>query len=195
LFDRTLLFNIALFHNEYRDQQQIVFKDGGPVLVNAASSRSSGAEFELNFAPGGGFSIQSGLSLLDGKYKDYIDPSGFDYSGGKIVQASDVTANATIQQVIQLGDGELTLQGNVKYSSSYYATVPYIPLDKIAGQTLFDVRIGYEFGPARAFSVAAFGRNLTNERYCATTGEIPWGMGQCAPNEPRTYGVQVRAEF
>jgi iron complex outermembrane receptor protein len=193
--DRAVALNVALFRNEYKDQQQIVFKDGGPVLVNAASSRANGAELEVNVAPGNGLTIQGGLSVLDGKYKKYIDPSGFDYSGGKLVQASDVTANATVQQAFEIGSGELTLQGSVKYFSSYYATVPYVPLDKIPGQTLFDARIAYAFGADRNFSIAAFGRNLSNERYCATTGEIPWGLGQCAPNEPRTYGVQVRASF
>ncbi|MFZ2506991.1 MAG: TonB-dependent receptor, partial [Steroidobacteraceae bacterium] len=33
LLDRTLRLNLALFHNDYSDQQTLAFKDGGPVLI------------------------------------------------------------------------------------------------------------------------------------------------------------------
>ena len=67
--------------------------------------------------------------------------------------------------------------------------------DRIAAHTLADARVAFAFGPKYVYEVALWGHNLSDQRYCTTTGELPWGMNQCAPNEPRTYGVQVRAGF
>ena len=209
--NRTLRLNMALFRNDYKDQQTAVFQDGGLVLINAASSTTNGFEAELNWAPGENWLIQAGLGLLDDKYSAFVDPAGEVFTGGKIVQASDVTANGLIQKSFDLGAGRLSAQVGFKYFSAYYPVAEYVlpsgypttnptpvsyaPVDRIDAHTLVDARIGYAFGGKREFEVALWGHNLSDQRFCTTTGQLPWGMSQCAANEPRTYGVQLRAGF
>lgn len=196
LFDRSLRLNIALFRNDYTDQHAIVFQGGGPVLVNAAASTTDGLEIEASWLPGDGWNVQAGLGLLDAKYDDFLDPStGANYAGEAIVQASDVTANGLVQKTWTVGNGSVSVQGSFKYSSDNFATTPYVPLTHIDSRTLFDARIAYALGADEAWVVSLWGKNLSDERYCTTTGEIPWGMGQCAPYEPRTFGVRLRAAF
>ena len=81
LLDRSLRVNGALFRNDYTDQQTFTFKDGCPVLVNAAESTIDGAEVELEWLPAAGWIVSSSLGLLDAKYDDFIDTDGTDYSG------------------------------------------------------------------------------------------------------------------
>ena len=48
---------------------------------------------------------------------------------------------------------------------------------------------------APAFLANPAGRNLGDERFCSYAGTLPLGTAQCLVNEPRTYGITLRASF
>lgn len=206
LLDRTLRVNASLFWNEYSDQQQTVFDAASSALTlaNAASATIKGVELEIDWRPVQDFVVQAGLGYLDAEYGNFIATPGnplADFSGQRVIQSSKFNANALIRKSWDIGDGKFSVQGSVKYFSSF-ATVAeniapgvYSPLVIIPQNALFDARIAYSFGRDNAYEVSAWGKNLSNERYCTTNGSTPFGGGQCGPNEPRVYGVAVRATF
>ena len=206
LFDRMLRLNAALFWNDYSDQQQTVFDpvSFGLILANAANATIKGVEVEVEWKPMRGLLIQSGIGLLDAKYGKFVATPGdplSDFSGQHVVQSSKFNWNGLIRKSFDIGSGKLSFQGSFKHFTKYayvaenIAVGRYSPLVIAPKNTLYDARIAFAFGASNAFEISLWGKNLSNERYCATNGSTTHGSGQCGPNEPRTYGLSARASF
>lgn len=76
LFDNRLLFNLTLFHSDYRNLQtsQTIANAAGAfvsLVRNAAASVSQGAELEFQWTPGDHFRVGGSLTYLDAYYSDY----------------------------------------------------------------------------------------------------------------------------
>jgi len=61
-----------------------------------------------------------------------------------------------------------------------------------------NARASYAFGPERRYELAAFGDNLTSEKYCLEIQDLRGVSGSlyCVPNEGEVrYGLQFRVNF
>jgi iron complex outermembrane receptor protein len=196
LLDRSVLLNLALFQNDYRDQQVLSFLNGFPALVNAAESTIRGAELEMQWQPGDDWSIAASLGFLDATYDKFVLETG-DFSGNNMVQAPDVTASALIRKEWSVGAGRLSAQGSAYHIGKQDYDITNLNSAKEDAHSLFDARLAYAFGGERAMELALYGKNLTDERYCVAISDLSGlvGTGQCSVNAPRTYGVAFRASF
>lgn len=195
LLERTLRLNVAVFRNDYKDQQTFTFKDGGPVLVNAAKSTIDGAEVELEWLPAPGWTVSSGLGLLNARYDEFIDTDGTVYSGNDMIQAPDMNWSGTIRRSWDTSVGAFSAQVGFQHVSDQYFGVDNAPVTLVEAYTLYDAQLRLAFGDGARYDVTAWGRNLGDERFCLYTGTLPFGNAQCIINEPRTYGVTFRAKF
>jgi len=206
LADRTLRLNVALFRNDYSDQQQTVFDAGSSALVlaNAASATIDGAELELEWRPVRGMLLQAGIGYLDAAYGNFIATPGnplADFSGQQVIQSSKFNANVLVRQSWDVGDGLFSVQGSMKRFTSFAYVAEnssvgqYSPVVRAPASSLFDARLVYEFGSSGKYELSLWGKNLGDERFCTTNGSTPFGSGQCGPNEPRTYGASLRLSF
>lgn len=68
LQDGRLRINGAIFHTDYEDLQVQVFNSVAPVTQNIGAASISGAELEVQAAPGDGWLIEGSFSYLDAEY-------------------------------------------------------------------------------------------------------------------------------
>ena len=195
LLERTLRLNVALFHNDYSDQQCFTFKDGGPVLVNAAESSIDGAELELEWVPADGWLVTSALGLLDAVYDEFIDTDGRVYSGNQMIQAPDLNWSGTIRRTWDTTWGTLAAQASFHHVDDQYFGVDNSPATLVESYSTYDAQLRLGLGESGRYDLTAWGRNLGDERFCINAATTPLGSAQCLVNEPRTYGLTLRASF
>jgi iron complex outermembrane receptor protein len=196
LLDRSVLLNLALFQNDYNDQQVLSFLNGFPALVNAAESTIRGAEVELQWQPGADWNLAASLGILDATYDKFILVTG-NFSGNNMVQAPDVTASALVRKEWSLGTGRLSAQASAYHIGKQDYDITNLNSAKEDAHSFLDARLAYAFGGDRPMELALYGKNLGDERYCVAISDLSGlvGTGQCSVNAPRTYGVAFRASF
>ena len=197
LFDRKLQLNIAGFLSDYENQQVFTFIGGAAALLNAGKASINGIEAELTWAPDGGWLVQGGLGLLDAKYDSFFLPEesgGPDFSGKRTPHTPKATFTGLVQKSFDVGDNELSAQISFKQTSSQFASFKNGADDFLPSRTTFDVRIRYLFGEDQQLELAAFGKNIFDERFCQTIQPGSF-TNQCIVNEPGTYGVKLGMKF
>ncbi|MGE3744556.1 MAG: TonB-dependent receptor [Sphingomonadaceae bacterium] len=210
LFDRVLRANVAAFHYDYKNIQ-LSKNDGSGVqtVLNAAAAKIQGVELELVLAPRldfGKLQLNSSLSLLDSKYKDFqggpiSTPTGVggnvisfgDLSGNKLIHAPKWTLSIGGSFSVPVGDNEIGISGNWFHNDGFYWET-----DNRFSEGAYSVVNGevyFTFGSDNQFKVRAFGKNLTNTHYASfaftqgTFGDLQ------TTSPPRTYGVGFGFKF
>ncbi len=102
---------------------------------------------------------------------------------------------ATIQPRVTTGrteHGELALSGNLYYTS-YFFFSPSGTQFRQPGYATLDVRLQWD-DPTRRYMVAAYGTNVTNERYRTQVQYNAFGIG-AEWSQPASWGLEVGAKF
>ena len=211
-FDKKLQTNIAVFYNDYDDQQQqVTFADPGSpdslnsTLVNAAKVRTAGAEFEAQFAPGDGWRADLSVGYLDGKVKE---DSLFAQTGGalaieegrELTNSPKWTVTAAIEKEIELPIGGVF---KAHFDGRYTSERTYNLIDTAATRylftdpdyLLFNAFASYRFGPEERYSISVYGKNLTDTVYSHLLQEFGIGNVIVFASNPRTYGATIGVEF
>ena len=120
-----------------------------------------------------------------------IVQSSIDASGFKMQRSPEFSGNIGASYKIPLADGNLTLSGNLYYTSSFY----FDPEQQFRqdGYALLSLRAQW-VDPSDRFTVAVFGDNVTNKRYQTQVLFTTIGTG-AVWNSPTTYGVSLGAKF
>lgn len=193
--DGRLVLNGALFYNDYTDQQVNRLEAGVTILTNAAESSIVGGELELQWVPADGWFIRASLGLLDGKFDSYTS-GGSDFSDTQLINAPDWNLSVVARKEWQLTDGLFSLQADVAAVDDQYFDAGESPLMLEDGYAVWNARAAYTFGPNGRYSIAAWGKNLSEEAYCETRSDISvFGFVGCLPTEPRTFGITGMIEF
>jgi outer membrane receptor protein involved in Fe transport len=210
LWDRRGIFNAALFHYDYRNQQ---FLDAftlpggsgsGFHTVNAPKSKVDGAEFELHAKASDDLEIRAALGLMRSKYVELtLHAETRDCCvGNQLIQAPDYNGSLGIDWRFAhtaAGDVRLILEGNY-YAKQYFDAYN---TERIAqgAYGIANARVSFTSSADRGFDVAAWVKNLTNEKYIAyglnqndpDTGALGFDYGLVG--EPRTYGAELTYRF
>jgi iron complex outermembrane recepter protein len=197
LFDRRLLFNVAMFLIDWKNLQTVVFTPTTPprtFIGNAGKARSQGVELELSWRPTDSVLVGGSHAYTDATIRNaYLSaPNGArlansaKHSFNLYAQATpqltaDVTGYARIDWS-SIDDRFAALQG-IGLGAAPPGTSPVIP----ANRTL-SVRVGGDYGK---FSLRVFADNLLDRRN--VVGLAEWGTRLIA--QPRTIGVQLGASF
>lgn len=111
--------------------------------------------------------------------------------GYHMQRAPGFTGNLGASYVAPLAGGNLTLSGNLYYTSSFFfdASQQF----KQRGYETLSARVQWE-DASKHFTVAVFGDNLTNDRHVnqVISNTVATGAGW---NSPTTYGVSVGVKF
>lgn len=218
LFDGNLQFNLAAFHYDIENLQVqfISLFQGGAVSfenAKAASVRGLDANLRLKILPSyfDRLVLSLGAALLDGRYDDYQNGSGFDpeddnpltltgafssnndYSGNRTVRTPRYTGTASLSKSWSVPGGRLEAGGDVYRNSGYYYAASNDPRFEQPAYTLYGARLSYLYQPWQ-LRLTAFGRNLGDSQY--TQGLIATDFGpnySLAP--PLTYGLRLNWDF
>ncbi len=191
------------------------------ILQNAGSARIYGGEFEAVIKPSSQLTLRTGVSALSGKFKNFtnaqvtipattVNPVPAtacvmgtgptiggnrtvicDVSGNRVNNTPFFTANVGGNYTAPVGDGEISLSGNLYYSGhSYWDTFNRL---REPSKLLANAEIGWKPGPAD-FRISLWGENLFNEQYSLTLTTSGTADSQVLA-QPRTYGVRLDYSF
>jgi iron complex outermembrane recepter protein len=209
-----LSYEAAGFYYDYKNLQVSLFQGNPPSaqIINAASARIYGLEGSVNYAPGGGFSVNAGLAWTHGRYRDFPGapiytrcPTIAGCGGGTsfFVQGTNLR-NVTMQRTPEftgnlgaaydtdLGGGKLKLSGNLYYSSKFFFAPSGTQFPQKAYEVL-SLRAQWT-DPSDRFTLAAYGDNVTSSRYLTQVQYNNFGIGAIW-SAPVTYGLEVGVKF
>jgi len=196
--DRRITLNMAAFHYSYSNQQFINVDPAtaAQTLLNIPRSRILGGEAELTARATDMLTLRAGVGILDTKIKRGM-VSGVDVSGNRLSNAPRLTFTGGFDATVMDNDsGEISLHGDLNYSSNQYFEVLNIPRLRQNEYVLLSGHIDWESGDGR-WTASVWGKNLTNKFYFTSRIDLLAGFGfdYNHVGTPRTYGVTVGVKF
>jgi len=213
LFDKRARVSFSVFHYDVKDLQLTEVGGAGNSNTLKTAKKAIGQGFELNLDA---YVTPNLLMTFSGSYNDtkikdpnltvagcgsgmctVLDPQSsttgqYFIDGNALPQAPKWIGNVTARYGIPTASGEYYIYTDWAYRSKvnfflYEAT-------EFTGKSLLTggLRIGYIWGDGK-YEVAAFGRNITNK--IVAVGAIDFNNLTGFINDPRTFGVQFRAQF
>ena len=218
LFERRARVNFGVFHYEVKDLQLTAV--GGAananILLNAKKATGQGFELDSQFYLTERLLATLGVGYNDTQIKDPnlvvavcgngqkvtspnctvtnpMTPAGLaKINGNPLPQAPKQTLNFTLKYSQPVGSGEVYAYTDWVYRSKvnfflYEST-------EFTGKPLTEggLRVGYTWGNGK-YDLAAFGRNIANQ--IRIVGGIDFDNLTGFINEPRTWGLQFKAQF
>ena len=210
LMDRRARLAFSAFRYTVKDQQLTAV--GGAananILLNADKAVGQGFELDVQALLGDNLVATLGLGYNDTKIRDrnlavavcaactVTDPRSPGgqalIDGNPLPQAPRLTGNVTLKYTVPLGSGEVYAFTDWAYRSKVnfflYESVEF------TGKALLEggVRVGYSWGNGK-YDAAAYVRNVANQ--IRVVGGIDFNNLTGFINEPRTFGVSLRASF
>lgn len=187
------------------------------VTQNAASTIAQGVELEATFKPVKSVTLRGSASYNDAYFVDFakaqcytgqtaalgcvVDPvtraASQNLSGKEVYRAPDwlLTAGVAYQTRV-LSGMKLNLNGDLRYSSGYYAGLNLNPTSYQPGYTALNAGIRLTTADDK-YSFAVIGRNLSNRIYATLAVDKPGGKGEAfaVAGEPRMVVLQVEGKF
>ncbi|MEX1667049.1 TonB-dependent receptor [Zhongshania arctica] len=210
LWDRRARINSAFFYYDYTDQQFINVVGVSNFLENAGGSKIFGFESEMYFALTEKLTVQIGLGILKSEYTELElsnvqtvnnDDDVVDLAGNELISAPNISANISIDYDIFTNDYgylSMNLNGNYQADQWYSAYNDKIGYDKIRqeGYGLYNARFTW-FGSDDNYSIAVWGKNLTETKYdgYAINLQAGFGFDYFQQGAPRTYGLEATYKF
>ncbi len=216
LFDGRGRMSFTVFSYTMDDQQLTAV--GGSnnfnTLINADKTKGKGFEFDLEAYLTERLLVTLGMSYNDTEIDDpglavaycgspgpghctLLDPAGsvagtVIIDGNRLPQAPEWIANVTARYARPLADGELFFYTDWAYRSDVNFFL--YEAAEFTGKSLLEggLRVGYNWNDDR-YQVSAFGRNITDT--LRAVGAIDFNNLTGFINEPRTWGVEFRANF
>jgi iron complex outermembrane receptor protein len=204
------VFNTALFHYDYKNQQFLdAFTLPGGLCtgfhtINAPKSRVDGAEFEFRAKATDDLEIGANLGLMSSKYVELTlhAQSRTCCVGNRLIQAPDYNGNLSADwRFAHLASGDLRLYVDGNYYGKQYFDA--FNTERIAqgAYGIANARLSFESKTKPGFTVGAWVKNMTNRQYLAyalnqndpDTGALGFDYGLVG--EPRTYGADVTVRF
>jgi iron complex outermembrane receptor protein len=205
VFGNAGQLNIALFHYGYKDLQvnTIVSVGGGAGLVlvnNAATATVNGLEgdLKLRVSPAGTFDAT--FAYTDAKYDDFTtcvyepDNTLHDCSGNALRNAPKVTLTLGYEHRIAVGNGNMTLRADTRFSSKYYNDDTNSDLFRQGSYTRSGLSARYDTADYKYY-VSAYVRNLENRNVMASRFPAVVGSSRGYFAAPRTVGMSIGTQF
>lgn len=205
-----LRLNLAAFYGRYDDLQVSVYDGGIGFLVgNAASSTSRGMEAEFIWQIAPQWRALGQVSWVDFSYRDFPDANCStterlntgqticDWSGRRTPFVPEWEAALALEHTAELGDWTLRQRLGGSYKGRHSTASDLEAQTMQSAYALLDYRM--EVQPADAsWSLAAYGRNLTDRTYNVFTSVIPLAPGGAFAHvrgRGRELGLELRYRF
>jgi iron complex outermembrane receptor protein len=213
-----LSFDLASYYYIYKNLQVSSFQSGLADITNAAQARIHGLEGSARYRLSDAFDLNVGAAYTHARYRSfpaaayysYCDPTGAvaalvcgaigpgsitqtvnDSSGYQMPRSPDFTGNLSVNYHTPLAEGQLTVSGNLYYTSKFYfdSSKQFVQ----PGYEVLALRAQW-VDPSERYTLAVFGDNLTNKRYRTQVLSNTLGMGAIW-SAPTTWGVSFGAKF
>ncbi|MCJ2178815.1 TonB-dependent receptor [Novosphingobium album (ex Hu et al. 2023)] len=206
-------FNIALFYNDFQDQQifgALIPKAssglaGGAALINAGKSVIKGIEVDTGFTLFNHLRLTAGYTYLDTKLKSLVVPTlSADSPFAAILPNGDVGGSLTYspKHKVSLGaDFTAELGDFAGFNASalwtYTAKQMADSVAVLPSYSLLNLNAGLTNIGGTGFDVTVFAQNVTNKKYRVASGG-GWnssGILDFMYGAPRMYGIRLKYNF
>ncbi|RLP55840.1 MAG: hypothetical protein D6160_00015 [Ketobacter sp.] len=208
---RPTIFNLAIYKSWIEDVQRVEFPDpDGPgglasiaVTANVPETTVQGIELEATTRLNDWLEFGLAAAYTDAEFTDgEVNLFGTTYSYGPVGDTPETSGSiyALIDLPVDPALGLLTLRTEVYAQSAQYfsnAAATIAPGTKLPGYELLNARLNWSGIMDSRFSVALYGKNLTNEEYFVGGMTLAAALGHnaAAVGEPRTYGAELNYQF
>ncbi|WP_342806338.1 TonB-dependent receptor [Alteromonas sp. M12] len=204
LLDDSIRINASMFYYDYADMQLQTVQSGAAVLLNAAEAEIKGAEVSLTWLASDNLTINSGLSLIDSEFSEFLNaptqtPTGIggnvtgvmDATGNKLIRTPDYTINIGADYTVFTDTGEVSANLTYYYNDGFYWEAEnrlkqesYQIINALVSWTSKD----------EVWGVKVYGKNLLDEEYSYYSNSAQVGDAiSAAP--PRTFGIALLYNF
>ncbi len=198
--DDRLKLNVTLFRTDFKDkQEQSIQFDAttqtvATVFDNVADARYQGAELETEYVFTDWFRAFVNYGYLDAEYSDFQTDINASDNQTIIEDASFLKPRNAPENTLgvggtfswPIGPGLFEIYGKYSWVDDIETNLLNTPLGHLDPRKDVTASVGYV---AEKWSVVAFGRNLTDERYEVFT-PIATLFANGTLNRPRSYGVE-----
>lgn len=194
LLNDSLRTNVNVFFNDFSDLQGLnTGVDGFTTISNVADANVYGIEIDMTWIVTDGLQIFGALARQWDDYKN-VDPTSVIQEDFRVNRASEWTANLGFEYRYGVAaiKGDVGLNGNWAYRSSYFNDIVNAPVVFTEGHSLVDLGAFYETDDdAWRFSVA--GKNILNEEVYLKGLGVIGNTGQ--PTMPATWMANIAYNF
>lgn len=192
LWNGKLFLNSSVFLTDYSDLQVRSTRGDITITNNAGSARIKGVEVSIEARPVKSFTVLATYALTDARFVELVD-RGNDYSGNYLTRNPRQKVTLSPSYRFSPKEGyQVTTAVDYSYESKVYDDISNDPNTIRPPKQLVDARIVID--TPYDWSVALWGKNLTNEIY--RTHQFYLLGGQFATYGPlRTYGATVTWKF
>jgi iron complex outermembrane receptor protein len=212
LADGRLRLNMAAFYYDYTNLQAQDSVGNQPIIRNVGKAKVQGFEIESVAAITQAFQLDGSVTYSNAKFTEgelteplrpaplSQEPGTFlrDLDGLSLPRAPKWKFNVGGQFIVPAGDaGQLMLRADYGWQSKIYYTVFNIDAASEDSYGLLNARAQFASNDGR-WSLAAFGRNLTNEVYFSNqilTAAVYGAEFVGSLGAPRTYGLELKVNF
>jgi len=209
MFDSRLRINGAAFYYEYENQQFINLVGISGNLENAGASEIAGIEFELWAQPVENLTLQTTIGWLDTEFTELElgrpqsqGGGSIDLKGNELISSPELNFSFSVDYDIYLSNEYLL---RLHLDASYQDDQWFSAFNDDAGYEeirqdnywLYNARMSVEFGDASEYTLAVWGKNLTDEEYdtYALNFQESFGFDYFLAGSPRTYGLDFKYNF
>ncbi len=192
-YEDRVQFNVVGFYTRYKDLQVTQFRTidnfGIFETSNAGTADVQGIEIESIYYPNERFELSGSYAWLDARYDSFQDVEGRDFSGNRLRQAPEHTANVSARYLWPSRIGDISLRMDYSYQSKSFQE-PDNSITEFPAYDLLDTRLTYTPGNKR-WELSVWAKNLLDEEYIAHL-YLLGGNDYALFGPPRTYGVSLR---
>lgn len=212
LSDGRIRLNMAAFYYDYTNLQAQDSVGNQPIIRNVGKAKVQGFEIETLAVVNQYFQLDgsvtySNAEFTKGQLTEPLRPAPLtqdpgtllrDLKGLTLPRAPEWKFNIGGQAAIPVGDlGDVILRADYGWQSKIYYTVFNIDAASEDSYGILNARAEF-FSSEGGWSIAAFGKNLTDEVYFTNqilTGTVYGAEFVGTLGAPRTYGIEVNLKF
>lgn len=212
LLSNTLQLDVTAFQTEFENLQVSIFNGSTNFVVgNAAEAESKGFEIESAWAATDILTLNASIGYLDAKYTSFPGagcyyeqrasaPAGApctqDLTGQETPYSSKWSGTVGAQVVQPVGDYLVTARVDSSFRSKYNPSTNNDPVVDQDGVAIWDARLQFE-PQGGNWTVALFGKNITDELYTDQTSDTPLITGSrfATLNRTAQVGLQLGVKF
>ena len=187
-----LQMSVALFYTDYKDlPYQVSTTSGGGFATEniIVDQTSQGAEWEGTWLLGENFRLHTSLGLIDVDVKD-------DNPFAVAPLTPEITASVSPELTVPMGSGSLTLRADWSHRDDMYGEPSSDPgrFTQIDSREL--INFDFSYRPDEGdWTLAAYGRNVTDERYDNARLNPGYGVLVIKSNDASEFGLRFTKEF
>ena len=189
--------NVSVFYTEFTDLQINFFTGLEFRTKNTGTAKTSGLEIENNFQVSDEFRVDLSLTYLDSRFEQIDDPFLSYLVGRQTPRAPDWAGvlALTYERPIS-GKLDFFARGLASYMGSHYVGADVPSEEKVASYAVGDASVGVT-SPDKGWDVLLWCSNCTDRDYRTIYFNTTFQPGSFSAylNNPRQYGVTVRARF